>query len=630
MSLEKSQVQNLLEKRPQRNLLENAVRHQNRLKLHSETQIESARHNPAFDELFGWIKSYLTEDKFNRFIQLLRFPVVSLEITQDIFTEYQRIFDGQNPFFNYEFTNPDLSREFAEYLRKGLSDKEFFKTIGFEQLKYSINSVLVVDIPTEQIGSTPDPYYYFVDASSIIDVDSDKNGTIDHIIFTVNKDTIAVYDKESYKIYKTKGNKIVGDAIIDQPHSLGYCPASYFWNKNLNSNNTIEKKSPLTDVLGTLDKYLAFDTFKEYADLYGTFPIISAYEELCNFEGCQDGFISSEYSIIENGTEVMKTRQTKCQVCSNRVEMGPGSFYEVPAPQSNDHPNLSNPVTITTPDTKSLEYIKNKINEYADKVRSVTIGTTASVLDNQSVNEKQVFGSFESRRNVLLIIASSIETIHKFANDTVARLKYGDQFLSSVVFYGDEFFLKSVNDLMFEYKEAKLNGEPDEEVDQIYRQILETKYKGNDDRIQRAWTLYNLNPEPHKTVTESKQLLSDGAMTFEEFTVKARFSNYIARFERENTNVVDFGRDLEFDKKIDNITQILNSYIVIDDSKAVDNPLRSLVGSLTSVIDISKAVFNGDMTRSSAVSILTKTLGYSLEDSNNIITNQIKNLKNEA
>ena len=562
MSLEKNQVQKILEERPRRKQIESAVRHQNRLKLHSETQIENARSNPAFDELFAWIKSYLTDDKYQRFIQLLRFPVVSLEITQDIFTEYQRVFDGQNPFFNYEFSNPDLSQEFVDYLRNELNDKHFFKTIGFEQLKYSINSVLVVDIPTEQTGSTPNPYYYFVDVSNIIDIHSDKNGTVEHIIFTINKDTIAVYDDESYRIYKTDGNQIVGDAVVDQLHGLGYCPASYFWDKNLNANNTIEKKSPLTDVLATLDRYLAFDTFKEYADLYGTFPIISAYEELCNFEGCQDGYIKNEYTIWENGVEVIKTNQVKCQACENRVEMGPGTFYEVPAPQSSEDPNLSDPVKITTPDTKSLEYVKNKINEYAEKIRSVTIGTTASVLDNQSVNEKQVFGSFESRRNVLLIIASSLEKINKFANDTVARLKYGDQFLSSVVFYGDEFFLKSVRDLMEEYKEAKLNGEPDEEIDQIYRQILETKYKGNDDRIKRAWTLYNLNPEPHKTVAESKQLLTDGAMTSDEFVIKSRFSNFIARFERENTNIIDFGRDLDFDKKIDNITQILNSYII--------------------------------------------------------------------
>ena len=620
MQLEKNQVQAIIQNRPKRNLLENAERHQNRLKLHGETEIENIRSNPAFIDLLSWVESYLTRDKFNRFCQLLRLPVVSLEITKDIYQEYQRVFDGQNPFFNYEFSNPDNATDFKSYLNKELKDREFFKTIGFDQLRYSINSILVVDMPTDGIGK---PYYYFVDVSNIIDVKSDKNGAIKYVVFQVNKNTVAVYDSTSYRVYNVDGNKIIGEPIVDNPHNLGYCPASYFWNQNLKGSNTVEKKSPITEVLGRLDKYLVEDTFKEYADLYGTFPIITTFEELCNFEGCDNGFISSDYTIYENGQEQIKTKQTKCPACSDREEIGPGTIFEIPAPQTSDDPVLSNPVSIITPDTKSLEYIKQKLIEYADGIREVTIGTRGRVLDNNQVNETQVFGSFESRQNILLQIASSFEAVHKFANDTVARLMFGDSFISSVVFYGDQFFLKSTSHLMEEYKMAKESGEPDEEIDQIYRQILVTKYKGNDDRIERAWILYNLNPEPHKTVEESRMLVSDGVLDKPEFVIKARFTNFIARFEREETNVLDFGRDLSFDDKINRINEILLSYAVIDETKAVDNPLRSLVGSLTGVIELSKLVFNKQIDRESAVAIMVKTLGYSVDDAKEVLTTTI-------
>jgi len=557
MQLEKKQVQAIIQNRPKRNLLENAERHQNRLRLHGETEIENIRSNPAFIDLLAWVESYLTRDKFNRFCQLLRLPVVSLEITKDIYQEYQRVFDGQNPFFNYEFSNPDNATDFKSYLNKELKDREFFKTIGFDQLRYSINSILVVDMPTDGIGK---PYYYFVDVSNVIDVKSDKNGAIKYVVFQVNKNTVAVYDSTSYRVYNVDGNKIIGEPIVDNPHNLGYCPASYFWNQNLKGSNTVEKKSPITEVLGRLDKYLAEDTFKEYADLYGTFPIITTFEELCNFEGCDNGFISTDYTIYENGQEQIKTKQTKCPACSDREEIGPGTIFEIPAPQTSDDPVLSNPVSIITPDTKSLEYIKQKLIEYADGIREVTIGTRGRVLDNNQVNETQVFGSFESRQNILLQIATSFEAVHKFANDTVARLMFGDSFISSVVFYGDQFFLKSTSHLMEEYKMAKENGEPDEEIDQIYRQILVTKYKGNDDRIERAWILYNLNPEPHKTVDQSRTLVIDGAMSQTDFVIKSRFNNFVARFEREQTNVLDFGRELQFDDKINRINEILISY----------------------------------------------------------------------
>jgi hypothetical protein len=256
----------------------------------------------------NWVESFLTRDKYKRFCDLLRLPVVSLEITQDIYQEYFRIFEGQNPFFNYEFSNPDFADTFKAYLKNGLKDFNFFKTIGFEQLKYTINSILVVDMPSDGEGN---PYYYFIDVSKVIDVKSDKNGTIHHLIFQVDADTVAVYEP-----------------VVENFHGLGYCPASYFWNKNLKGSNTIEKKSPITDVLGRLDKYLIEDTFKEYADLYGTFPIITTYEELCNFEGCDNGFISEDFTYLENGIETIKKRQTKCPSCSESEEIGPGTIFE--------------------------------------------------------------------------------------------------------------------------------------------------------------------------------------------------------------------------------------------------------------------------------------------------------------
>jgi len=566
MQLEKSQVQSLLEKKPQKQLLANAARHQDRLRLHGETEIDNIRKNPAYVELLAWVESFLTSDKYDRFVQLLRLPVVSLEITQEVFQEYFRIFEGQNPFFNYEFSNPDFANEFKSYLNKELKDRKFFKTLGFEQLKYSINSILVVDMPSEGDGN---PYYYFVDISRVIDVKSDKEGKIEYVLFESgktedDKTNVAFYDSESYRIYEWDGSKIVGEPLVDNPHNLGYCPASYFWDKNMKGTNTVEKKSPITDVLGRLDKYLIEDTFKEYADLYGTFPIITTYEELCTFKDCDNGFISEEYSYYEDGVEYTKTKNVKCPACSESEEIGPGTIFEIPAPQTSDDPNLTNPVNIIAPDTKSLEYVKQKLVEYAEIIREVTIGTRGRVLDEKAVNETQVFGSFESRQNILLNIASSFEAVHKFANDTVARLMYGDAFLSSVVFYGDQFFLKSVEQLMAEYEQAKKNGEPDEEIDQIYRQILVTKYKGNDDRIERAWILYNLNPEPHKTVAECRDMRNDGTMDNRDFAVKSRFNNFIARFEREQSNVIDFGRELDFDVKIDRINEILTSYITIN------------------------------------------------------------------
>ena len=93
----------------------------------------------------------------------------------------------------------------------------------------------------------------------------------------------------------------------------------------------------------------------------------------------------------------------------------------------------------------------------------------------------------------------------------------------------------------------------------------------DDERIERAWILYNLNPEPHKTVDQCRQLVADLAMDQTDFVIKSRFNTFIARFEREQTNVLDFGRELDFDTKINTIYDTLKTYININNSDNEEN-----------------------------------------------------------
>jgi len=550
-----------VEKPPRKELLQEAKNHENRLVLHSEAVVKSVAFrsdNPAFNDFLNWVKSFLPFDKYQRFRQLIKTPYASLKVTSEIWTELERIFDGQNSFFNYEFTTTELQEDFMAYLKQ-IDDRNFFKTFGFDQLKYSINSVLVVDLPAEPEDTRLEPFYYFVSVDSIIDIKTDMKGEVKHIIFKLGENTIGAYCSEYYRVFDTTNDTLT--LVSESEHGLGYCPASFFWDKDLRADNCYLKKSPLTDCLAQLDRYLALDTFKEHADLYAPFPIVVSMEKLCNYEGCQDGWINKEQRQYYNDTDYdIVYTPVKCPACEERELIGAGTNFEYPAPQATDSPDLSNPVEIVSADVKPLEYIQAKLADVSASIKSAVIGTGSKMINDQAINEMQVMGSFESRRNVLITIKESFERIHKFANDTVAKLRYADSFVGSTVYYGDEFYLKNLETLQEEYKMAKENGEPDEEIDAIYRQIIQTKYKGNKDKIKRAWILYNLNPMPHNSLEEAKELFDAGVVDRETFTIKARFNNFIARFEREQTNVIFFGEDANFDSRIDSIYSQLIIY----------------------------------------------------------------------
>jgi molecular chaperone GrpE (heat shock protein) len=54
---------------------------------------------------------------------------------------------------------------------------------------------------------------------------------------------------------------------------------------------------------------------------------------------------------------------------------------------------------------------------------------------------------------------------------------------------------------------------------------------------------------------QEKQLISD-----DELRVKVNFANYIRRFERENTNILEFGTQIPYTQKIKVINQKLYDY----------------------------------------------------------------------
>ena len=150
----------------------------------------------------------------------------------------------------------------------------------------------------------------------------------------------------------------------------------------------------------------------------------------------------------------------------------------------------------------------------------------------------------------------------KWANITLAKLIYGSDVKVSVsADWGTEFYLETIDDIQARFDKAKKSGMPESEIDAIYKLLIETKYKGNKEKIQRALILKELNPLPYDNWNVVKEKRDSGVINDEDFALIARFTNFIDRFEREQAPIVEFGKDLEFDARIKSIREILNTYI---------------------------------------------------------------------
>lgn len=575
MALELNQIKQILQKPSKRQVIQKAVNMQRRLRFHTETNIAVSDINQPTTVFLEWVKRLLPKDKYNTFLQLFQFPLPTPSVVEDVYRELERVFYSRNSSSSYQFTDSELAEDWALYRKRNLNEPDIWKTTGWKKMQVSPNSILVVDLPQNQNSLRPEPYFYWLEISDVIDYQllERDNNAFEWLIFTQPDNKIAVFDDTYIRVYQLNERNEIKALISEAQHDLSYCPARFFWSTQLNEKSKDLKKNPITKELSHLDWYLFFKLSKHHLDLYAPYPIYSAYEADCNFENnetgdyCDGGFLRNakgEYKILYDGTV------EKCPCCSEKRIAGPGSFLEVPIPnQSEGIADMRNPVQITTIDKNSLDYNVNECARLKNEIIVSIVGSGGTVSEKEAINETQVTANFESKTSVLNALKTNFELAQKFVEDTVCKLRYGNAFISSSINWGTEFYVFTVTELYSKYKQAKENGASNSELDAISQQILEVEYRNNPLVLQRMLILKQLEPYPHKTLDEVLKLFEKKLLDEKLVKLKINFSALVDRFERENINIIEFASNKSLKEKISIITNKLLEYVTENDTARI-------------------------------------------------------------
>lgn len=572
MGLELNQIKQILQKPSKRQVIQKAVNMQRRLRFHTETNIAVSDISQPTTVFLDWVKRLLPKDKYNIFLQLFKFPLLTPAVVEDVYKELERVFYSRNSSSSYQFTDSELAEDWSQYKKNNLNEPEVWKTTGWKRMQVSPNSILVIDLPQVQTTSHPEPYFYWLEIDAVVDYQLSKQdeNLFEWLVFNQPEHRIAVFDDISIRVYQLNEKNEIQSLVSEAQHDLGYCPARFFWSTQLNEKNKDLKKNPITKELSNLDWYLFFSISKQHLDLYAPYPIYSAYEADCNFENnetgdyCDGGFLRNakgEYKILNDGTV------EKCPCCSEKRIAGPGSFLEVPIPnQTEGVADMRNPVQITTIDKDSLDYNVNECARLKNEIVISVVGSGGTVSEKEAINETQVTANFESKTSVLNALKTNFELAQKFVEDTVCKLRYGNAFISSSVNWGTEFYVFTVTELYSKYKQAKDNGASNSELDAISQQILEVEYRNNPLVLQRMLILKQLEPYPHKTLDEVLKLYEKKLIDEKLVKLKINFSTLVDKFERENINIIEFASNKPLREKIDIITNKLLEYVTENDT----------------------------------------------------------------
>lgn len=560
-----SEFETLLKTPRMKSQIAEALLLEERIKFHTAPVVHDRAVAGPLTAFKEFVRGLLPLDKYNTFQQLIRFPLVTTDLVDTVYTELERIFKPKNAFFDYQFTDNTARADWEHYSKDVLNEPKIWREVGWEKLKNRPNGFVVVDMKPERDSDNKlMPYFYWLDLRFVVDYWLNGPDELAYIIFWQTSTTMAYIDGTSWQIFEVAEDLRVIRELDKKDHNLNYCPVTFFWHTPITEDKPGIKKAPIVKELANLDWYLFFSTSKKHLDLYAPYPIYSAYEADCNFENnetgeyCDGGFIRNadgQYKVSPSGL------YEKCPICSEKRVVGPGSFLEVPVPNTNEGiVDMRNPVQITEIDEKSLNYNVKECERLKMEILNSLIGTDGDVSNVEAFNESQIAARFESRAAVLNQIKSQFEKTQRFVDTTICKLRYGQQFIAADINWGTEFYLYTASDLYKQYETAKKAGLPNTVLQSILDQITEVECNDNPIEKQRLILLKQLEVYPTLTTDEVMSLFEKNAIDISTLNLKLNFTHYISRFEREHGDITEYNTGATLTTRINKITEILKQY----------------------------------------------------------------------
>lgn len=525
------------------------LEYEGRIRLHSmpndNYSTTYTKANSYEDKAFvSWLaiaKDILPSDKYQTFITLLSFPLYSVDLVESAYNELVKVFDGQDASELILADMEEVKEDFKQY-RKKINEFDFWQGSFYDAFKFRPSSYIVVDIPAEQETELPEPYFFIINTEYIHAVKDNKQGNNEYLIYCDESDKKEIHyyqvDDAFYRHFTKRNNKI--SLVSENQHDLGYSPANCLVNLTYNDNQ-YKKRNIISNSLGKLDDILFNRIIQKHLNLYAGFPIISTYEQICDYRTqnglyCDHGILHIHDEVLyEQGQRDYKNND-KCPQCSNRHIMGPGTTLEVPIPKDSTEKDLMPSVSITTGDVQSIEQMSKTMVKDREEFYFSTIGMKADILNSQAVNKDQIANSIESRRAVIMKVKTAFEKTHTWLLNTLGKLRYGARvFQGAYKNYGTKFHLLSASELQENYKLSKENGTPVHELEQMRDDIVYKKYKNNPSVLRRAMILDKI--EPYKDMTFKEIFDNSEFLNKKKIMLKYNFNDFVDKFEVEHGNI---------------------------------------------------------------------------------------------
>lgn len=560
MSLSDAQALEIVKSPPNKSEVKKGEDYQSKLRILTlPFDLDDLQGETAWDGLLNNLRSKLTAEKFTAIVRYFEFPLSIVMMSNDIATDLYKVYDGRNAVFSVDYPN-DRIKETGNALLSQLAVRNWMERVGKKVLKCQPNTVVIID--KDEKG---DPILLAVPNEKIQGYKFTKTGAFDYIVFVHSKGKdergntwtkFGLYDDGFYRVYLEVGGNFT--LIIKNPHDLGSCPARFYYDNPLVNKHKFDRSIPFSNVRGIMRQWTIIDLYDYYQDNVSSYQATEGAATGCDNDDCNDGRLYIDPIQDDNNVVVKDGYHIECPSCARKNLVGPGSHIEIDVDTDASVQDTRGIFRYIAPDIDALEYTGKKQQARENRIKENTVGFSGAVT-SEAINETQVKALVESRKKPLLDIKSHLDDLYKWIVTSTIKLVYGVDVIVNANF-GTEFFILSpeeIQDLIIKSKQA---GAQATYIEQLNKLLISTEYKGDPNLVQRMLITADVQPAPFKTQEEARKLFKEGMMTREDYYIHSNFTDLLGQFERDNANIVIYGSEKTYEKKIESIYNTLLFY----------------------------------------------------------------------
>lgn len=245
--------------------------------------------------------------------------------------------------------------------------------------------------------------------------------------------------------------------------------------------------SPDNDIIERADEFLTEGSVKSIYKKYFGFPQAWAYASDCP---------TCEGEGVFNGA--------KCPDCNGTGKKSKHNVWEtinLPVPDKDD-PKLTPDVAgYITPDVQGWDKMTQEL-QLLEEIMFRTYWGTSQVEESKSETATGRYIDVQPVNDRLNKFADAAEYVEDYVTDLLGQFYFGLTYKGASINYGRRFLIEPPDAIWEKYQNARKVGAPNSVLDNLLIEFYQTKYQSDSVEMQKYIKMLKVEPFVHMTVTE--------------------------------------------------------------------------------------------------------------------------------